>query len=303
MSKTINLFLISLAISLPVCLGINLFQKGFENFLFAQISVPDSRSLAAEIAFPLLNSEQQQNAVIQAKSALSLVIEEGQNNWNILYEQNQKEKLPIASLTKLMTALVVLENYDLSSPVQINENAVNQEEEIGQLKAGEILTAKDLLYIMLIESSNDAAYALADVIGVNNFVDIMNWEAKNLGMKNTHFANPNGLDNPQNYSTAQDLAILIRNLLDKPILWDILQKPNYSVYLSDGKLHHILKNTNILLTDGSKWKDKIYGGKTGWSPEAKGCLVLVIKDGNKYLINIILGSDDRFQEMKNLIDL
>jgi len=304
MTKTLKLFLISLAISVPIWWGTNLFQKGFENFLFAQIIPESNQSFTAELVSALTDSPQKE-LNIQAEATLSVIAEDGQQGWSIMYQHNQKEILPIASLTKLMTAYVVLENYDLSQPVTISQTAVGQEEDLGQLKAGEILTIKNILYIMLIESSNDAAYALAEVIGVNNFVDIMNWEVKNLGLRNTQFVNPTGLtgeNNSQNYSTAQDLAILTKKLLDNPILWEILRKPEYALRFPDGKLHHILKNTNTLLTEESRWKDKIYGGKTGWSQEAKGCLLLVIKDGNEYLINIILGADDRFGEMKNLIN-
>jgi len=172
MSKTLKLFLISLAISVPVWWGTDLFQKGFENFLFAKINVDDSSLFTADLVSTLFDKPQKE-LNIQANAALSVIVENGQNDWNIIFQENQKERMPIASLTKLMTALVVLENYDLSQEVEISQKAVDQEESIGQLKVGEKMTVKDLLYITLIESSNDAAYALAEVIGVNNFVDII----------------------------------------------------------------------------------------------------------------------------------
>jgi len=301
MSNILKLFLISLVISLPIWWGANLFQQGFENYLFAKTTVPNSQVLTAEMVGTLLNPPQKE-LNIQAKSAFSILTEEGQQGWTVVYEQNEKLRLPIASLTKLMTALVVLENYDLNQQVMISKAAVDQDETIGQLRVGEILSVKDLLYMTLIESSNDAAYALSELIGVNNFIEVMNWQAKNMGLKNTHFVNPNGLDDPKNYSSAQDLAILIKNLLSKPLLWNILQTSEYKVYMPEGKLHHMAKNTNILLGEESQWQNKIYGGKTGWTLDAKGCLALVIKDGGSYLINIILGADDRFGEMKNLIN-
>jgi D-alanyl-D-alanine carboxypeptidase len=308
MSKPFQIFLTAFLISAPMWWGINTLERGLENFVYAKISPANTQAFAtantqtftAEIAAPILN--QQKSLDIQAKSAFSVIVDDSQSGWHILYEQNQKQPLPIASLTKLMTALVVLENYDLTQQITISEKAVGQQEDAGQLKIGEILTANDLLHIALIESSNDAAYALAEPIGVDNFVNIMNLSAKNIGMRNTHFSNPTGLDSPENYSTAQDLAILTRYLLDRPLIWEILQKPEYKLYLSSGTIHHILKNTNLLLTGDSSWKDKIYGGKTGYTLQANGCLVLVIKDNDKYLINIILGADDRFGQMQNLID-
>lgn len=296
MSNKLKISLISFFVSLPIFWGTNFSEKKLEDFFFSQLYIETPRILTAQL---VPQPKPPESFDIQAKSALSLKINED-GPWNVLYQKNIKEKLPIASLTKLMTALVSLENYDLSLPIKISKKAVEQEEDLGQLKVGETLTAKDLLYIMLIESSNDAAYALADAVGIENFVDIMNWEVKSLGLKNTHFSNPNGLDDPKNYSSAQDLAILTRYLLEKPLLWEILGTPEYDLYLPDGTLHHKLENTNELLNE----IPGIIGGKTGWSPQAGGCFILVFKnDEGEYSINVILGAENRFEEMKKLIQL
>jgi len=296
MSNKLKIFLIVFLISLPAWWGVNAAQKQLEDFYFSQLYIETPRVFTAQVA-PLPKVEEPSE--IQAKAAFSLKVNE-EGTWQILYQKNIKQKLPIASLTKLMTALVVLENYQLDLPIKISKKAVEQEEDSGQLKIGETLTVENLLYIMLIESSNDAAYALAEAIGVDNFVDIMNWETKSLGLKNTHFTNPTGLDDPKNYSTAQDLAILTKNLLKKPLLWEILGTPEYDLYLPDGTLHHKLKNTNELLGK----IPGIIGGKTGWSPQAQGCFLLVLKKGKgEYFINIILGAEDRFAEMQKLIQL
>ena len=298
-SNKFKIFLIAFFASLPIFWGVNVSESKLEDFFFSQVYIETPRILTAQIASQSKLPEPSELFDIAAKSAFSLKIND-EETWNILYQKNIKEKLPIASLTKLMSALVVLENYDLSLPIKISKAAVEQEEDLGQLKVGETLTAEDLLYIMLLESSNDAAYALADAIGEENFVGVMNWEAENLGLKNTHFSNPNGLDDPQNYSSAQDLAILTRNLLEKPLLWQILGTLQYDLYLPDGTLHHQLKNTNELLNE----IPGIIGGKTGWSPEARGCLISVLKDDKgEYSINVILGAEDRFAEMKKLIQI
>lgn len=298
-SNKFKIFLIAFFASLPIFWGVNVSESKLESFFFSQVYIETPQILTAQIASQSKLPESSEAFDIAAKAAFSLKIDRGEV-WDILYQKDVKERLPIASLTKLMTALVVLENYDLSLPIKISKKAVEQEEDLGQLKIGETLTAKDLLYIMLIESSNDAAYALADAIGVGNFVDVMNWEAKSLGLKNTHFANPNGLDDSQNYSSAQDLAILTRNLLENPLLWQILGTLRYALYLPDGTFHHQLVNTNELLNE----IPGIIGGKTGWSPQAGGCLVSVLKnDGGEYSINVILGAADRFAEMKKLIQI
>jgi len=294
MSKKVKISLISFLASFPFWWGTNVLEGKLENFFLSQMDIKTPKILIAQL---VPEPDFVTPVDIQAKAAFSIKINGGEK-WDIQYQKNIKNKLPIASLTKLMTALVVLENYDLSFPVKISQKAVGQEENIGKLKAGEILTVKDLLYVMLIESSNDAAYALAEVIGVDNFVDIMNWEAKSLGLKNTYFSNPTGLDDPQNYSTAQDLAILTKYLLQKPFLWEILNISQLNLYLSDGTFHHQLKNTNELLGK----LPGIFGGKTGWSPQASGCILLVLKTSeNHYSINVILGAPDRFSEMKKLI--
>lgn len=299
MSKPFQIFLITFLVSVPMWWGINNTEKSLENLVYEKINKPLPQLYKAEIAAPILN--QQKEFDINAKAAFSVLLEDPKSAWTVLYEQNEKQRLPIASLTKLMTALVVLGNYDLNQKVTISEKAASQEGSTYPLKAGEIFTVNDLLHIALIESSNNAAYAIAEVTGVDNFVDIMNWEAKNMGLKDTHFSNPTGLDDPQNYSTALDLTVFTKQILDKPKIWAILQQPEYNV-VDNGDPHPIVKNTDLLLTEDSAWKNKIYGGKTGYTQQANGCLILVIKDNGKYLINVILGAQDRFQEMRNLIN-
>lgn len=184
----------------------------------------------------------------------------------ILFKKEEDKKLPIASLTKLMTAMVALENYELTDSV------------------------KDLLYVMLISSSNQAALALSEIKGEENFIRLMNGEAERLGLENTSFSDPTGLSS-ENYSTAEDLIKLTKYLFKNyPIITEISRTKEYGE----------LVNTNELLGE----IPDIVGGKTGFTTNAKGCLILVLnnhRSGN-YLIYVILGSDDRFGEMKKLID-
>jgi D-alanyl-D-alanine carboxypeptidase (penicillin-binding protein 5/6) len=183
----------------------------------------------------------------------------------VLFKKNEEKKLPIASLTKLMTALVVLKNYDLSQNVTIEKQVMTQEGKEGELKAGQILSVKELLYIMLIESSNRAAFALSGIMGQDKFIGLMNIEAKNIGLTNTHFTDSSGMD-PGSYSTAKDLTILIEHLLKNyPLVGEIIGLKEFDLYLDDGQFHHKLLNTNKLLGE----VPGVIGGKTGFTNDAK----------------------------------
>jgi len=306
MSKNIKLFLIIILVSFPFWWGMNVFEKGLEDFFYAKNIEKNPPSLfIAQITQDYdLKNRDYENLEIEAESAISVEIN-SQGKEKVLFKKNAREPMPIASLTKLMTAIVAWEFYDPELRVQISKEAIEQEEDNGELKIGEILTVKDLLYIMLIESSNDAAYALAQVIGVEGFQDLMNLKAKDMDLKNTYFFNSTGLDpNSENskeinYSSAEDLVKLGKYLLKKPSILEILNKKEYPLYLKNGVLHHILSNTNELLGE----IPEIIGGKTGFTERAGGCLIEILKGrrAGTYLINVILNSPARFEDMKKLI--
>ncbi len=216
-----------------------------------------------------------------------------------LYQKNTKEKLPIASLTKIITAIVTLENLRLDDIITISKKAVMTEGENGRLVIGEKLSVRDLLYIMLMESSNDAAVALANATD-NDFVTLMNKKIKDLGLKNTHFVDSTGISK-LNYSTAFDLARVTKHSFDKPLMWQILGTKEITIYSQDGTINHHLTNTNKLLGE----IPQIIGGKTGFTDEAGGCMLTMIKIPSKpgeYLIIIILGSENRELETQKLIN-
>ena len=219
---------------------------------------------------------------------------------NIKFSKNEEEKLPVASLTKLMTALVVLENYDLNKKITVSKLAMAQEGEQGNLKLGEALSVKNLLYITLIESSNRAAYAISEDIGEDKFILLMNNYSEKLGLKNTHFQDSSGL-NSKSYSTAMDLAKLSAYLFENyPLFREIISLKEFDLYLDNGQLHRKLISTNKFLGE----VNGIIGGKTGWTSEAKGCFMVVEKNNGSsdYTIHIILGAEDRFLEMQKLIN-
>lgn len=231
---------------------------------------------------------------ITAESAISIE-SDLLNVRNVIFKKNSGKKLPIASLTKLMTAIVVLDNYDLSDIVTVNKAADLQDPMKQDVKLGDAMPAKNFLDIMLIESSNKSAYALSELMGTQKFVDLMNQKAKSLGLKNTFFEDPTGLS-PQNVSTASDLIELAEYIFKNyPKIADIsmvkeLYIPTFGTAL----------NTDELLGE----MPNIVFGKTGFTIEAKGCLLLVLDNpkNNNYLINVILGADDRFSEMKKLVN-
>lgn len=226
-------------------------------------------------------------------------------NDKFLFEKDPGKQLHIASITKLMTALIVLEEYNLDEEIIISEEAFLQDN-FG-FYPGETYKVKDLLYSALIGSSNTAAYALAEKRNLYNydktaepFVLKMNQKAKELGMNKTYFSNPTGLDsNQSNYSTTKDLLILTKNLINYPIIWEILSTKEFTLKTSDGAFKKEITNTNELLFGEN---NNIIGGKTGYTVKAGKCLLLVFEKDNYYLITIILGSSDHFGETKTLIN-
>lgn len=220
----------------------------------------------------------------------------------VLFSQQAKERKPIASLTKLMTAVVVLENAQLNEVVTISKEAIDTEGCFCDFKVGEKLSVKDVLHIMLLQSNNDASVALAEHIGGStaNFVVMMNQKAADLGMKDTIFSCPNGLDDDGNFSTAYDMAQLADYALEKLLLWDILRIQEEIVSSIDGLQQHYLKNTNTLL----KYSADVLGGKTGYTEGAGECLLLVVQHPeNKHrIISVVLNAQDRFADSQKLFE-
>lgn len=238
---------------------------------------------------------------LESNNFLSVFIKDGKEI--ILSEKKADEVIAIASLTKLMTAIIVLENYNLDDLIQISASAVATYGDAGNLQIGEIMTIRDLLYITLIESSNDGAEALAEKMGVSTFVYKMNEKAASLGMNNTWFINPSGLDegNLYNFSTVNDLKKMVVYILENhSLIAEILSLPEKELTSHSG-ISRTIRNTNILL----KESDAYLWGKTGYTNRANGCLILIlnnfsINNNQGYVINIIAGADDKFGEARKL---
>jgi len=312
MKKNILFLLVALFLSLPFWWGVNLAQKNFENLLVAQISQPVEEIISLNIQ-PEIQKIQKPDLELQAKSAISVEINNGRKQ-KFLFEKNPDQILPIASLTKLMTAVIVLdypENYNLDKIVTVSKKAVDQDENLGNLKIGDKLSVKNLLYTMLIESSNDAAFALSEIIGKDNFIAKMNQKAIDLGLASTYFINSTGLDVDDlennityfNFSTAKDLAEFSEYILNQyPQIWEISSKMSYEILDSTGNFHHLAVNKNGFLNLSPNLGT--IGWKTGYTDTAGGCVIVILKDiDGKNIINVILGTastDARVEEMKKL---
>ena len=234
---------------------------------------------------------------IKNLSAKAAIVVDGDTG-KVIFQKNADEKLPIASLTKLMTAAIISENLDLKEKIKISQSAVAQDGVAGGLKEGEEFTVEDLMKVMLIVSSNDAAMAFQEhLAGMNlDLIGLMNKKAEELGMQDTRFANAAGLDEESHYSTARDLAKLASYVLKKDgaILGVISQKQS-TVRSLNKNIQHYLLSTNQLL---QKNNPDILGGKTGFTKNAQGCMISVLKSGK---VIVVLGSQDRFGETERLI--
>lgn len=233
--------------------------------------------------------------VIEADAAIIVDFDSGE----ILYEKNAKEKLQIASITKLMTVIVALEEGNLEDVVTVSGAASRTEGSKVWLYSGERITLRNLLKAALIQSGNDAAVAIAEHIAgdVPSFVEKMNAKAKELKLYSTHYANPIGFDNVENYSTVSDLSRLAYIAYKNPFIKDTVKLESLTISSTNGEQSHDLKSTNELLSSFLH----VLGLKTGHTEAAGLCFVSVIdnKRGNK-VITIVLNSPDRFKETKML---
>lgn len=216
----------------------------------------------------------------------------------LLYVKDPDKKVPIASTTKIMTALVAEEYFKPADVLTVKNTSLVSGSSMG-LKLGEEMTFRSLLYGLLLNSGNDAAYTIADNYpgGEINFVAAMNTKAQSLGLKNTHFENPAGFDSVSHYSSANDLATVAEKAILDSQFSRVVSTKDTVVYSIDKLSEHPLKNLNKLLSEPG-----FLGIKTGTTPIAKENLVgLIERDGRK-ILTVVLGSDDRFTETQKMLD-
>ena len=213
----------------------------------------------------------------------------------VLYESNADDTRYPASTTKIMTALLTLEHADLDAAVTVEASdltEVTPESTIAGLLVGEQYTVRDLLYGMLLPSGNDAAYVLARYVGgsVEQFVQMMNDRAAELGCTNTHFANPCGLHDDNHWSCARDLYRMAYAAMQNPVFAQIVATPTYTMPATDKQPAHDLENTNLLLQpEASCYYAPCFGIKTGYTEDAGRCLVAAAEQNGVTLYCVVLG--------------
>lgn len=217
----------------------------------------------------------------------------------ILYQKDANAALPIASTTKIMTALVASRYFKPNTILRVNIGAGVAGSRVGLTK-GEDLTFRSLLYGMLLPSGNDAAYTLAENYpgGVDGFVSAMDKEARELNLQNTHFDNPAGFDSPENFSSAKDLSLITEEALKDTTLSRIFATKQTNIVSIDKRYSYQLSNLNRLLSQVKG----VLGVKTGSTEQAKENLVTYISRDGHQVLTIVLGSDDRFGESTKLIE-
>lgn len=223
------------------------------------------------------------------------------NSGRVLYERNSNQPLPPASLTKIMTGLLAVENGNLDKKVIISEYAAGIPECTVYLEPNEVLTRMELLYAAMLPSANDASTALAESIAGSeaNFIDRMNQRANELGLKNTHFLNPHGLENKEHYSSAYDLAIITKEALKYPTFKDVVStKRTVIPWASREDEDRILLNQNRLL---SRYEGAI-GIKTGYTKQAGNCVVGAAQRGSTTLIAVSMNSPTVYDDLQQMLD-
>lgn len=231
---------------------------------------------------------------ISAKHAIVLEAESGE----IVYEKNARIKAPMASTTKIMTALVAIENGDLDKRISIPKEATGIEGSSIYLKEGEMLTLRDLVYALMLESANDAACAIALEIGgsVEEFSRMMNEKAKEIGLKSTNFTNPHGLDNDEHYTTAYDLATLALYAMREPVFEEIVSTKKHVIPLGDDGSRVLINHNKLLrLFEGA------IGVKTGFTKKSGRCLVSCAERDGVRLICVTLNAPNDWNDHKYLL--
>lgn len=259
-------------------------------------------------------AEEEQNKEINTDifaeiEAPNLLLGENSNTEKLLYSRNIYEKIYPASITKLMTALLTVENCELDDIVTVSENAVHSVPSgyvNANLQVGEQLTVEDLLYVMLIPSANDAANALAEHVGgsIESFGTMMNARAKELGCTGTNFTNPSGLQQEEHYTTTKDLYLIAKEAYKKSIIKKIIGTVSYTLpstnkYSGDAR---VFTTTNYMKRKAmSKYYcDYCIGGKTGYTGDAKNCVIEYAQKDGIEVIAIVMGENSKIKGQKFL---
>lgn len=245
----------------------------------------DTIDVAAEILS--CSTTESEIKIPETNSRACVVIDRNTNT--VLYGKNENTKRKMASTTKIMTAIVIIENCNLDETIEVSKKAAGTGGSRLGLKTGDKITIKNLLYGLMLCSGNDAAVALAEYAGGNvyGFAELMNKKANDLGLTNTNFETPHGLDSDNHYTTAYELALLSNYALNNKTFKQIVGTKNYTISING--YPKALSNTNELLGN----LDGVYGVKTGFTNGANRCLVTSCKRNNMDIICVVLGADTK----------
>ena len=215
-----------------------------------------------------------------------------------IYSNNSDQRLPMASTTKIMTALIALEECKGDEVVVIDDESVGIEGSSAYLRAGDELTMEELTYALLLQSANDAAVAIARHIGgsIEAFSDIMNERARALGLSDTHFENPHGLDSSEHYTTAHDLAKIAAAALENPKFKEIASTYKKSFVTEERSRTYVNHNKLLNMYDGC------VGVKTGFTKKSGRCLVGAAERDGLTLISVTLDAPSDWADHKNMLD-
>ena len=268
------------------------------------IFIFESIAYADDIDYEILNDispyVEASSSIVTAPSINSrAAIVYDRNSGLVLFGKNENEKRKMASTTKIMTAIVVIENSNLDDIVTVSSKAAGTGGSRLGLHTNDKISVKNLLYGLLLCSGNDAAVALAEYVGkdVAGFANLMNAKAKELNLTNTHFVTPHGLDNDDHYTTAYELAILANYALKNETFCKIVGTKNITISINN--YSKTLSNTNELLGN----LNGVYGVKTGFTNGANRCLVTSVKRNNMDIICVVLGADTKKDRTKDSIEL
>lgn len=293
MKKKIKLILISVLTLLTVLSStIVIFVSEKQNYVILQTSKQNVANNEGNE-----NSNKIDNPELNARIALIYDRASGR----IIYEKNGNKQTPMASTTKILTSIVILENADLKETVTIGSKAAGTGGSRLGLKKNDKITVNDLLYGLMLRSGNDAAVALALHVGgsIEGFADMMNKKAEELGLTNSHFVVPHGLDNEGHYTTAYELAKMADYALNIPKFKEIVSSKSATIYING--YPKAINNTNNLLGSVSG----VYGVKTGFTNGAGRCLVSSCKRGELDIITVVIGANtnnQRTADTKELIE-
>lgn len=229
----------------------------------------------------------------------------------IIYEKDPHKKMYPASITKIMTALLAIENCKMNDTVvysKKNLDSLTAEDSNIQCKVGEKMSVKDCLYALMLSSANETATALAEHIAGSSeaFAKLMNERAKQAGATDTHFANPNGLHDDNHYVTAYDMSMIMKAAIQYPVFLDVIHTTEYTIPANNKRTEPFqsYQRHKMLFTTSPYYDADVIGGKTGYTDQAGKTLVTYAKRGNVSLISVVLKSngDQVFDDTKRLLD-